>query len=214
MTTHELMKLVKNGLDPNYDPEMLYYGIGEEVGEVLGICKRKHRMYERDIPMVSREHLVEELGDVLWYLVAICIHENIDLDHVIDYNTKKLEARYNMDIKQYENGGVREQTPGKGIYNSMSMVGLKRLAQRYEYGEVKYGNSDNYKKGIPVSRCFDSTMRHMVAYLSGDNSEDHLAAAAWNIFCMMEMEVNNPEWNDIKSRQGLKCTDYSMEEIK
>lgn len=119
-------------------------------------------------------------------------------------------------ITAYEGGGVRAEPIGKGYYQYMSMVGLKRLAQRYEYGARKYGASDNYKKGLPCSNCWNSAMRHLVAYMQGDNSEDHLAAVAWNVFAIMEMEVNNPQWQDIECRKRFKgkALDYSKGEIK
>ena len=114
------------------------------------------------------------------------------------------------DIVKYEGGGVRESAMGKGTYKYISAVAMKRLSHRYQYGEMKYGASDNYKKGLPLSNCWDSAMRHMIAYLDGDNSEDHLAAVAWNVFAMMEMEVNNQEYVDIGSRlaavKAQECT--------
>ena len=119
-------------------------------------------------------------------------------------------------ITHYEDGGIREEATGKGFYKYMSMVGLRRLAYRYEYGARKYGASDNYKKGLPVSNCWDSAMRHLVAYMEGDNSEDHLAACAWNCFAMMELETRNPKWQDVESRKKYrgKALDYRNTEVK
>lgn len=73
---------------------MLFFGLGEETGEVLGIAKRNARRFERDTERLSREHFVEELGDVLWYLVALCDVHDISLDEVWEANKLKLEARY------------------------------------------------------------------------------------------------------------------------
>lgn len=113
------------------------------------------------------------------------------------------------EVIQYEGGGVRESAMGKGTYKYIPTVGLKRVSHRYQYGEMKYGATDNFKKGLPVSNCWDSAMRHMVAYMDGDNSEDHLAAVIWNIFAIMEMEAHHPEMVDLNSRVGClgdKCT--------
>lgn len=121
--------------------------------------------------------------------------------------------RDDKNVKAYEGGSFRENIPGKGIYAAMSSVALKRVARRYEYGELKYGKSEAYKDGLPVSNCFNSAMRHLVAYLDGDNSEDHLAACIWNCCCMMEMEVNKPKWQDLRNRRRFKkrdCIDYPM----
>ena len=110
------------------------------------------------------------------------------------------------EVIKYENGGIRESAIGKGTYKYVPTVALTRLSHRYQYGEMKYGATDNFKKGLPVSNCWDSAMRHLVAYMEGDNKEDHLAAVVWNVFCIMEMEKNHPEMVDIESRVGKKCT--------
>lgn len=111
------------------------------------------------------------------------------------------------EVIQYAGGAVRESAIGKGTYKYISATAMKRLSHRYQYGEIKYGASDNYKKGLPLSNCWDSAMRHMIAYLDGDNSEDHLAAVAWNVFAMMEMEVRHPEMIDMDSR---KCYEFDQ----
>lgn len=73
---------------------MFFFGLGEETGEVLGIAKRIIRSFEKDISATSREHLIEELGDVLWYLTAICNTCGTSLQEIWDYNVAKLEERY------------------------------------------------------------------------------------------------------------------------
>lgn len=110
----------------------------------------------------------------------------------------------------FEGGSFRENSLGKGIFHAIPPIAMKRLSQRYELGQVKYGKSEAFKDGIPVSRNFDSAMRHLWQYLDGDNSEDHLAAIVWNCFAIMEMEVNNPKWQDLKSRKKFRneCKEY------
>jgi hypothetical protein len=88
------------------------------------------------------------------------------------------------------------------------MNALTRVSRRYEYGAVKYGNAAAYKDGLPVSDCWDSAMRHLVAYMSGDNSEDHLAACIWNCMAMMYMEEKKPKWQDIPERRKFKDFSY------
>ncbi len=104
------------------------------------------------------------------------------------------------EVIRHQDGGVRERRVGKGAYKWISTVALRRLAQRYEYGGVKYDVGDDYKKGLPASDCWDSAIRHLVEWIAGNDNEDHLAAAVWNIFCIIEMEENNPRWIDIDSR--------------
>lgn len=103
----------------------------------------------------------------------------------------------------FETGAVRDIQTGKGRFDLISPVGERRLAVRYEEGAKKYGDR-NWQKGIPIGRCLDSAKRHINEYLAGDISEDHLAAAAWNIFTAMDMEENNHSMQDIDTRPDYK----------
>lgn len=114
-------------------------------------------------------------------------------------------------IIQFKDGGVRQSALGKGTFKYVPTVALRRLSHRYQYGEIKYGATDNFKKGLPTSDCWDSAMRHLIAYMEGDNSEDHLAAVIWNACCIMEMECNNREYHDIASRQSIPAKSCSPE---
>lgn len=73
---------------------MVMCGIGEEAGEVLGLHKRFIRANPKDLERDLENELVEEVGDVLWYLAALCSIKGINLDTVWDINQRKLEARY------------------------------------------------------------------------------------------------------------------------
>ena len=96
-------------------------------------------------------------------------------------------------------GAVREPSTGKGRYDLIPPKPMRRLAQHYENGANKY-KERNWETGMPASRCFDSTTRHLQEYLDGDNSEDHLAAAVWNIFTIMHMEEVLPQFVDLPNR--------------
>ena len=69
-------------------------GLAEEAGEVAGLFKRELRNLPKDQLRCTREHYVEELGDVLWYLTGVAITHGITLQELWDYNIQKLEARY------------------------------------------------------------------------------------------------------------------------
>ena len=69
-------------------------GLTEEAGEVAGLYNRELRNLPKDQERCTREHYVEELGDVLWYLTGVAITHGIDLQELWDYNVKKLEERY------------------------------------------------------------------------------------------------------------------------
>lgn len=65
-------------------------GITGEAGEVADLLKK----YIGHGHPLDRDKLIKELGDVLWYLAAICSHQRIQLSDVARANIAKLEARY------------------------------------------------------------------------------------------------------------------------
>jgi hypothetical protein len=83
-----------------------------------------------------------------------------------------------------ESRAMREPDTGKGRYDLISPFALRRLAIWYELGAKKYDDR-NWEKGMPFSRYINSAKRHIDKYLMGMEDEDHLAAAAWNIFAIM-----------------------------
>lgn len=77
-------------------------------------------------------------------------------------------------------GGEREASDGKGRFDLIPPEPLVRLAKHYENGSRKYAPR-NWEKGLPLSRFIDSAFRHLVGFMAGDRSEDHLGAILWNI---------------------------------
>jgi NTP pyrophosphatase (non-canonical NTP hydrolase) len=66
------------------------FGIGGESGEILDSVK-KSVFYHRPL---DQPHLVEEIGDLCWY-VNLLIHSiGTTWDEVLATNIRKLEARY------------------------------------------------------------------------------------------------------------------------
>ena len=76
---------------------------------------------------------------------------------------------------------------------------LIELSKHCEAGAVKYGER-NVDKGIPQHSLIDSGLRHLIKYLRGDNDENHLVAAAWNIMWALEQESTHPELIDLPGR--------------
>jgi len=91
-----------------------------------------------------------------------------------DFVTKDSGQRQN-----FTSGAVRDTQTGKGRYDLLSPLTIKRLAQLYERGAIKY-EPRNWEKGIPISRYVDSGIRHFFNYLEGERTEDHPAAVMWN----------------------------------
>ena len=100
--------------------------------------------------------------------------------------------------QQFETGAIRDTTDGKGRFDLISPEILFRLAKWSQLGSIKYSDR-NWEKGIPISRCIDSAMRHFVEYLDGWDDEDHLAACVWNCQAVMHFEKHLPEMQDLPS---------------
>jgi hypothetical protein len=101
--------------------------------------------------------------------------------------------------QQFDTGAVRDTTEGKGRFDLISPEVLFRLARWTELGAIKYADR-NWEKGMPISRCVDSGIRHFIKYLDGWNDEDHLAAVVWNAMAIMHFEKHKPELQDLPSR--------------
>ncbi len=87
----------------------------------------------------------------------------------------------------FETGATREITNNKGRFDLISPIFLIRLAKHYQNGAKKYSER-NWEKGLPLNSYIDSALRHLITYLEGCREEDHLAAAAWNIACLIHTE--------------------------
>lgn len=65
-------------------------GLAGESGECCDIVK-KNRFQGHEL---NKEHLMEELGDVLWYIAEAASGLNVTLEEVAQYNLDKLHKRY------------------------------------------------------------------------------------------------------------------------
>jgi len=113
----------------------------------------------------------------------------------------------------FGSGMVRDTREGKGRFELITPVALRRLALVYEKGAEKYV-ARNWEKGSPLSRFADSAQRHLNDFqmislfkrecipldrLPADvnPNEDHLAQAVWNLCCIMHHEDLHPELDDL-----------------
>tara|TARA_Y100001934_G_scaffold89302_1_gene110715 strand:- start:362 stop:775 length:414 start_codon:yes stop_codon:yes gene_type:complete len=68
-------------------------GISAEGGEFMEIVKKmvfQGKPWNDD----NREHLIIELGDVLWYVAQACMALEVSFDDVVAGNVEKLKKRY------------------------------------------------------------------------------------------------------------------------
>lgn len=81
----------------------------------------------------------------------------------------------------FATGSKRDGREGKGRFDLVPTLPLRRLAGLYERGAAKYGDR-NWEKGQPLMRYVDSAMRHLNCLVAGEPLEDHAIAVAWNMF--------------------------------
>ena len=89
--------------------------------------------------------------------------------------------------QEFNTGSKRSSREGKGRFDLIPSHALTRLAQHFENGAKVYGDR-NWEQGQPLSRYLDSAMRHLVKYLGGGRSEDHIIACAWNCFAFVQTQ--------------------------
>jgi NTP pyrophosphatase (non-canonical NTP hydrolase) len=96
-TDHEIM-LVWNAL-----------GLAGEAGEVADTIK-KAVFHQHGI---NRDELIKELGDVLWYVAALCSKLDVPMSEVMERNIEKLKKRY-PDGYSSADSKVRVDVAGEG----------------------------------------------------------------------------------------------------
>ena len=112
--TDEFIKRIRDLESKGVDvPRLLTaaVGISAEGGEFTEIVKKmvfQGKPWNED----NREHLIIELGDVMWYVAQACMALEIDFDDVVKGNVKKLEKRYpggSFSIDKSENRAVGDR---------------------------------------------------------------------------------------------------------
>ncbi len=89
--------------------------------------------------------------------------------------------------QQFLTGAMRDTAADKPRMVLISPFAMRRLAHWLTIGAKKYEDR-NWEKGIPITRCLDSLLRHVEAYLAGEDNEDHLAAAMCNVMFILHYE--------------------------
>lgn len=80
---------------PEVAHQYLVAGLMSEIGEIAGVWKRLLRGDYEEYPALYSSKLLDEVGDVLWYITALSLHNGSSLEEVIGKNTAKLAQRMN-----------------------------------------------------------------------------------------------------------------------
>ena len=88
------------------------------------------------------------------------------------------------DRREFSTGAVRDVNEDKGRFDLICPFALRVLAKVLQKGAKKYAER-NWEKGIPQSSYIDSAIRHLNNHRIGMRDEDHLAAALYNVHCLV-----------------------------
>ena len=110
-----------------------------------------------------------------------------DYDSIVEHQSKYV-VKDSGTRDSFETGAQRDSREGKGRYDLIAPEFLSRLAIVLEAGAYKY-KERNWEKGIPLSRTFDSLIRHLYQWMAGSRDEDHLGHAAANLMFLITTEA-------------------------
>jgi len=88
-------KARKTAIYPNIDKNYIYptLGLVGEAGEIANKVKKIMRDHDNELSEEMILDLGKEIGDVLWYIAALCSELDLDLNKVAQANIDKLLSR-------------------------------------------------------------------------------------------------------------------------
>ncbi len=88
------MKTLKEWGEPGKLSDIVYLAlaINGEAGELAEVVKKAWR----DGKELDKDWLVEELGDILWYVAVLAHKIGVPLSEVMEKNVMKLKKRYGV----------------------------------------------------------------------------------------------------------------------
>ena len=65
------------------------HGIAGECGEIHSLYQKTYQGHE-----LSKDRVMDELGDLCWFVMELCFAEGIDPQEMLEYNVDKLMKRF------------------------------------------------------------------------------------------------------------------------
>lgn len=89
---------------------------------------------------------------------------------------------------------------GKIKWSYIHWPSIEELAKVLDYGATKY-TKNNWMKGFPITSLSDSLLRHVFAFMSGEDTdpesgESHLGHMMCNLMFMNYVMKFKPEFDD------------------
>lgn len=113
-----------------------------------------------------------------------------ELELIKEKTSEKFTTKDSGKRVEFASGFVRDTNEGKPRYDLIPVDMLKRLAELYARGAVKYGDS-NWKKAETeeeMNRFKESAWRHFIQWQSGETDEDHAMAVVFNVFAYEHLQ--------------------------
>lgn len=120
-------------------------GLSGEVGELLDLIK-KMVVYSK---FVSRDDLINEMGDVEFYLQALRTHTNISREQAINANVQKLKKRYPDFV--YSNDDAIARVDASVVERSEPLTKIDGICQtifKMPCSDAKCTGYFNIKQGV------------------------------------------------------------------
>lgn len=113
---HRVVELERKGADDHINGEKVELnrlltaaiGISAEAGEFAEIVK-KIAFQGKPYNVANRDHMIVELGDVMWYISQACIALGVNLEEIVQRNFEKLTARYPEGVFSIERSENRRE---------------------------------------------------------------------------------------------------------
>jgi len=114
--------------------------------------------------------------------------------------TAALEVGSYKNTEQPKTGGAARSDAGKARLDLLSPVAMEGTAQILGFGAVKYA-AHNWRKGMAWSRCLASLMRHLLAFMGGEDYDKesglpHIDHVACNVMFLQQYFRTNKDLDD------------------
>ena len=115
-----------------------------------------------------------------------------EIDKEVDEFERALIERDSLQALRYNQGKLQ--------WSLVDFKSLEGMVKVLEMGAEKY-DKHNWKKGMPVTQVGESLMRHLFAFLNGENTDSesglsHLSHVLCNAMFMEYILREKPEFDD------------------
>lgn len=105
------------------------------------------------------------------------------------------DALFRDQREVHSTGAVRSTDTNGFDFDLLSPLAIMTAAGVMSEGAAKYSRG-NYLKGFPLSNLYNHLMMHLCMFMLGDETEDHLGHAQWNLNALIHFKHTRPDLDD------------------